>query len=225
MLGSESNKREIMKKRILLTFIAILGAVVLLAPLKIHADGKEGGTLTCTTSNNQVWNINGTYSKFDMAPEVDVYRGSTFVQHFSSTDGYVQISLQVAAQTTNQTYSLYDGTSTAAPLLVQTTCTAKTVSPAPVKKTTTTTTTTTPGGTATTPAAATPVVSDAAPDAATTPVLSDDTVGMNANDQKQSNKLTGPLLAVLILSALLAFLLIVSTWTVFRKAGRPGWGL
>jgi hypothetical protein len=223
-------EEKTMKNRILITLIAILCAVLLLVPIRVHADGKEGGTLTCTTSNNQVWNINGTYSKFDMAPEVDMYRGSTFVQHFFPTNGYVQISLQVAAQTANQVYSLYDGTSTSAPLLIQTSCTAKTVAAASAPKTTTTTTTTSNNAaapaTATSPAPGSSAV--ASPTSATTvdttPSTDTNLNALNANNQQQSNKLTAPLLAALIVLGFLALLTIVSVWITFKKAGRPGWG-
>jgi hypothetical protein len=115
--------------------------------------------LSCTLSDNKVWTISANYNN---VASVDVlYRGSTYVGDYQTTkggpgSGDFDTSFQFSAQTTAQTYYLYDGTSTSDILLGQTTCpkAVAPVSPPPSSTdtgTSSTSETSTPGATTTTP--------------------------------------------------------------------------
>lgn len=84
--------------------------------------------LSCSISNNQVWSISANYNT--VAPTDNLYRGNTYVGTYNTTKGGVgsgdfDTTLQFSAQTSPQTYYLYDGTSSSDTLLGQTTCPAE----------------------------------------------------------------------------------------------------
>lgn len=179
------------------------------------------GSLTCSISDNQVWNIGGDFN--DVVYQTTLYRGGTYVDEFDAKDNQMSADSQFSAQSTAQTYYLYNGSSSADALIGQVACPAKstsTVSSTP--STTTTSTPTTTSATSGTTQATNPTTKST--NAHTSlPSMTVNTSSSTLNARNTSFKSKPTFWVVLIIGGLVALLLLVSAYRVFRKAGRHGW--
>jgi hypothetical protein len=96
-------------------------------PGYLYIEGATG-SLGCSTSNGDVWNVTGQYSYVPQS--MYLYRGSTYVADVPASTGgggyyfTSSVDVQFAAETAAATYYLYDGTSNSDELIGQATCPA-----------------------------------------------------------------------------------------------------
>jgi hypothetical protein len=85
------------------------------------------GSLSCSLSNNKVWDVTGQYDS--VTNPITLYRGTTSVASVQSYQGgpgvgNANVDLQFSGETSSATYYLYDGSSSADTLIGQASCPA-----------------------------------------------------------------------------------------------------